>query len=203
MTDASPRKPDHVYLVDGSGYIFRAFHALPPLSRSDGTPTNAVLGFCNMVWKLMQDARNTEVGVTPTHFAVIFDYSSTTFRKEIYPEYKAHRPPAPEDLVPQFPLIRDATRAFNVDVVELAGYEADDVLGTLAAREIEDPVVVVSGDRDLLQVVTDEPLATAEVIANSRAADFPISSVNRGARVEPRVEGEGKVRLPRAGRNAF
>src|SRR5512136_2920522 len=95
-----------LYLVDGSGYIFRAFHALPPLTRkSDGLPVGAVSGFCNMIFKLVEDARGPDA---PTHVAVIFDYSSKTFRNEIYPEYKAHRPPAPEDLVPQFPLIRDA-----------------------------------------------------------------------------------------------
>ena len=101
------KKGDHLFLVDGSGYIFRAYHALPPLNRkSDGLPTSAVLGFCNMVWKLMQDARNTDVGVTPTHFAVIFDYSSKTFRNELYAEYKANRSAPPEDLIPQFGLIR-------------------------------------------------------------------------------------------------
>ena len=95
------KKGDHLFLVDGSGYIFRAYHALPPLNRkSDGLPTSAVLGFCNMVWKLVQDARNTNVGVVPTHFAVIFDYSSKTFRSDLYPEYKANRSAPPEDLVP-------------------------------------------------------------------------------------------------------
>src|SRR6218665_1875141 len=95
------KKGDHLFLVDGSGYIFRAYHALPPLTRkSDGLPVGAVSGFCNMLWKLMQDARNTDVGVVPTHFAVIFDYSSKTFRNELYPEYKANRSAPPEDLIP-------------------------------------------------------------------------------------------------------
>src|SRR5436190_12401349 len=97
------QKGDHLFLVDGSGYIFRAYHALPPLNRkSDGLPTSAVLGFSNMVWKLMQDAKATDVGIAPTHFAVIFDYSAKTFRSTLYPEYKANRSAPPEDLVPQF-----------------------------------------------------------------------------------------------------
>ena len=111
MSDA----PLRLYLVDGSGFIFRAFHALPPLTRkSDGLPIGAVSGFCNMLFKLLQD---TKAGERPTHLAVIFDTSRTSFRNEIYPEYKAHRPPPPEDLVPQFSLIRDATRAFGVPAV--------------------------------------------------------------------------------------
>ena len=93
----------HLYLVDASGFIFRAFHAIPPLNRkSDGLPVNAVSGFCNMLWKLLKDARNTDVGVTPTHFAVIFDYSSKTFRNELYDQYKANRTAPPEDLIPLF-----------------------------------------------------------------------------------------------------
>src|SRR2546425_8563559 len=106
----APKKGDHVFLVDGSSYIFRAYHALPPLSRkSDGLQVNAVLGFCNMLWKLMRDMKPED---KPTHLAVIFDKSEKTFRNELYKEYKAHRPDAPADLIPQFPLIRDATRAF-------------------------------------------------------------------------------------------
>src|SRR5205809_7521966 len=108
-----PREPTQdgprvrLYLVDGSGYLFRAYHALPPLTRkSDGLPVGAVSGFCNMLWKLMQDARNTDVGIVPTHFAVIFDYSSKTFRNDLYPEYKANRSAPPEDFIPQFGLIR-------------------------------------------------------------------------------------------------
>ena len=107
---------DHVFLIDGSGYIFRAYHALPPLSRaSDGLPTGAVHGFCAMLWKLL---RETGELAPPTHFAVTFDYSARTFRNEIYADYKAHRPEVPEDLVPQFPRIREAVRAFNVACIE-------------------------------------------------------------------------------------
>ena len=150
------KKGDHLFLVDGSGYIFRAYHALPPLTRkSDGLPTNAVLGFCNMVWKLMQDARNTDVGVTPTHFAVIFDYSSKTFRNELYPEYKANRSAPPEDLIPQFGLIRHATRAFDLPCIEMEGFEADDLIATYArlAREAGGDATIISSDKDLMQLV--------------------------------------------------
>jgi DNA polymerase-1 len=121
-------KGSHVYLIDGSGYIFRAFHALPPLTRpSDGLPVGAVHGFCAMLWKLLQDSRKSG---GPTHLAVIFDYSEKTFRNEIYQDYKAHRPPAPEELVPQFPLIRDAVKAFNIACLEQDGFEADDLIAT-------------------------------------------------------------------------
>jgi len=150
------KKGDHLFLVDGSGYIFRAYHALPPLNRkSDGLPTNAVLGFCNMVWKLMQDARNTEVGVTPTHFAVIFDYSSKTFRNELYADYKANRSAPPEDLIPQFGLIREATRAFNLPCIEMEGFEADDLIATYAklACEAGADTTIISSDKDLMQLV--------------------------------------------------
>ena len=147
---------DHLFLVDGSGYIFRAYHALPPLTRkSDGLPVGAVAGFCNMLWKMVRDARDTSVGVTPTHFAVIFDYSSRTFRKDIYPDYKANRPPPPADLVPQFGLIREATRAFDLPCIEKDGYEADDLIATYArlAREAGGDVTVISSDKDLMQLV--------------------------------------------------
>jgi DNA polymerase I len=150
-------KGDHLFLVDGSGFIFRAFHAIPALNRkSDGLPVNAVSGFCNMLWKLLRDARNTDVGVTPTHLAVIFDYSSTTFRKEIYPLYKANRSAPPEDLIPQFGLIRHATRAFNLPCIETEGFEADDIIATYArkAEAVGADVTIVSSDKDLMQLVT-------------------------------------------------
>ncbi|MDP9838491.1 DNA polymerase-1 [Neorhizobium huautlense] len=151
------KKGDHLFLVDGSGFIFRAFHALPPLTRkSDGLPVGAVSGFCNMLWKLLTDARDTSVGVTPTHFAVIFDYSSKTFRKEIYDAYKANRSAPPEELVPQFGLIRQATRAFNLPCIETEGFEADDIIATYArqAEAVGADVTIVSSDKDLMQLVT-------------------------------------------------
>lgn len=142
----------HLYLVDGSSYIFRAYHALPPMTRPDGTPVNAVYGFSNMLYKLTEDLRDDD---TPTHLAVIFDRSRITFRNEIYPEYKAHRPDAPEDLVPQFPLIREATQAFGVPAVDLDKYEADDIIATYAeqAKARGWDVTIVSSDKDLMQLV--------------------------------------------------
>jgi len=150
------KQGDHLFLVDGSGYIFRAYHALPPLTRkSDNLPVGAVSGFCNMLWKLMRDARNTDVGVVPTHFAVIFDYSSKTFRNDLYADYKANRSAPPEDLVPQFGLIRQATRAFDLPCLEMEGFEADDLIATYArlAREAGGDVTIVSSDKDLMQLV--------------------------------------------------
>ncbi|MEE8246305.1 MAG: DNA polymerase I [Alphaproteobacteria bacterium] len=135
-------------MVDGSGYIFRAFHALPPMTRPDGTPVNAVLGFTNMLIKLLADTGAEGI-------AVIFDTARTSFRNEIYPAYKANRPDPPEELIPQFGLIREATRAFNVPCVELANYEADDLIATYArlAREAGLGVTIVSSDKDLMQLV--------------------------------------------------
>jgi len=150
------KKGDHLFLVDGSGYIFRAYHALPPLTRkSDGLPIGAVAGFCNMLWKLLRDARDTSVGVTPTHFAVIFDYSSKTFRNELFPEYKANRSEPPEDLIPQFGLIRHATRAFSLPCIEMEGFEADDLIATYCrlACEADADTTIVSSDKDLMQLV--------------------------------------------------
>ncbi|MFV2093399.1 MAG: 5'-3' exonuclease H3TH domain-containing protein, partial [Hyphomicrobiales bacterium] len=143
----------HIYLVDGSGYIFRAYHALPPLTRkSDGLAVGAVHGFCQMLHKLLQD---TKADVRPSHFAVIFDPKGGSFRNRIYAPYKANRPPLPEDLVPQFALIRDAVRAFGVPCVELADFEADDLIATYArqAREQGFKVTIVSSDKDLMQLV--------------------------------------------------
>ncbi|WP_411287603.1 DNA polymerase I [Phenylobacterium sp.] len=143
-----------LYLVDGSGFIFRAYHALPPLTRkSDGVPVGAVAGFCNMLWKLLVDMKASEDA--PTHLAVIFDHSEKTFRNKLYEQYKAHRPPPPEDLVPQFPLVRDATRAFGVPCLELPGYEADDLIAAYACkvRDLGGEVVIVSSDKDLMQMV--------------------------------------------------
>jgi DNA polymerase-1 len=148
-------KGDHIFLVDGSGYIFRAYHALPPLNRkSDGLQVNAVLGFCNMLWKLLRDMPADN---RPTHLAIVFDKSEVTFRNKIYPEYKAHRPPAPDDLIPQFSLIREAVRAFDLPCLEQGGFEADDLIATYA-RQASDRgahTTIVSSDKDLMQLVND------------------------------------------------
>ena len=155
MTETAPfGQGSHLHLIDGSGFIFRAYHALPPLTRkSDGLPIGAVAGFCNMVWKMMAEERGSDA---PTHLAVIFDYSSKTFRSAIYPLYKAHRPEPPEDLVPQFGLIREATRAFGLPCIEMEGYEADDIIAAYAcrARDAGGRVTIVSADKDLMQLVS-------------------------------------------------
>src|SRR5215469_10643465 len=149
------KKGDHVFLVDGSGYIFRAYHALPPLTRkSDGLQLNAVLGFCNMLWKLLRDMKPD---ARPTHLAVVFDKSERTFRTEMYPDYKAHRPDPPDDLIPQFAFIREAVRAFDLPCLEQAGFEADDLIATYVriACEAGATATIVSSDKDLMQLVSD------------------------------------------------
>ncbi len=146
-------KGHHLHLIDGSAFIFRAYHALPPLTRrSDGLPIGAVSGFCNMLMKQVEDAKGDNA---PTHVAVIFDHKGKTFRNDIYDKYKANRPPAPEDLVPQFPLTRDATRAFNIACVEVEGFEADDIIATLScrARDAGGRVTIISSDKDMMQLV--------------------------------------------------
>jgi DNA polymerase-1 len=164
------KKGDHLYLVDGSGYLFRAYHALPPLTRkSDGLPTGAVSGYCNMLWKLLEDMKGPD---QPTHLAVIFDAGEKTFRNDMYGAYKANRPPPPEDLIPQFPLVRDATRAFGISCVEMAGYEADDLIATYArlAREAKARCTIISSDKDLMQLVVDGEVELLDTMKNKRLA---------------------------------
>ncbi len=146
MSDAIPF--NHIFLIDGSGYIFRAFFGIPPMTRPDGTPVNAVFGYTNMLIKLLNDH-------DADGFAVIFDAGRESFRNEFYPEYKAQRPDAPEDLIPQFALIREATRAFNLPSIEMTGYEADDLIATYAqqAKAAGIQVTIVSSDKDLMQLV--------------------------------------------------
>jgi len=146
-------KGSHLHLIDGSGYIFRAFHALPPLTRkSDGLPVGAVAGFCNMVFKYIEDAKGADA---PTHAAVVFDHSGHTFRNDLYDAYKANREEMPEPLRPQIPLTREATRAFNLACLEVEGFEADDIIATLAARarDAGGRVTILSSDKDLMQLV--------------------------------------------------
>ena len=149
------QKTDHFYLIDGSGYIFRAYYALPPLTRkSDGLPTGAVSGFCSMLFKLLEDSKSTDNLERPTHFAVIFDSGRKTFRNEIYSDYKANRSEAPDDLAPQFEYIRKSVQAFNLPSVELINYEADDLIATYVEQilKIGAKVTVVSSDKDLMQL---------------------------------------------------
>ncbi len=155
MPDAGFGKGHHLHLIDGSAFIFRAYHALPPLTRkSDGLPVGAVAGFCNMLLRYVEGNSGPDA---PTHAAVIFDFSSKTFRNDIYPDYKAHRPEPPEDLRPQFPLTREATRAFNIACIEIEDFEADDIIATFAcrAREAGGRVTIISSDKDLMQLVGD------------------------------------------------
>jgi DNA polymerase I len=149
------KKGDHLFLVDGSGYIFRAYHALPPINRkSDGLQLNAVFGFCNMLWKLLRDMKAED---KPTHLAVVFDLSEKTFRTDMYPDYKAHRPDPPDDLKPQFGLIRQAVHAFDLPCLEQKGFEADDLIATYVRQACEAGATstIVSSDKDLMQLVND------------------------------------------------
>ena len=142
----------HLYLVDGSSYIFRAFHRLPPLTNKHGLNVGAVYGYTTMLWKLAEDLGKSE---GPTHLAVILDASETTFRNAMYEGYKAQRPPAPPELVPQFPLIRDATRAFSIPCIEEAGLEADDIIACYSKAALDQgwKVTIVSSDKDLMQLI--------------------------------------------------
>lgn len=162
---SSPSSPSkRLVLIDGSGFIFRAYHALPPLRRPDGTPVGAVYGFCNMLVKFMEQSRQSTPD-TPLqgavqrddYLAVIFDAGRKTFRQDIYPAYKAHRPDTPEDLIPQFSIIREVCEAFNVPSIELEGYEADDLLASYAreAKSRDMETLVVSSDKDLMQLIND------------------------------------------------
>jgi DNA polymerase I len=143
---------NHLYLVDGSGYIFRAYHRLPPLTNKHGEPVGAVYGYTTMLWKLASDLHAAD---GPTHMAVVLDKSSHTFRNAMYDQYKAHRPPPPEDLVPQFPMIRDATRAFSIPCIETEGLEADDIIACYTEAAIAKgwAVTIVSSDKDLMQLI--------------------------------------------------
>ena len=149
------KKTDHFYLIDGSGYIFRAYYALPPLTRkSDGLPVGAVSGFCNMLFKLLEDSKSSENLEKPTHFAVIFDSARKNFRNEIYSDYKGNRSDAPDDLIPQFDYIRKSVLAFNLPSIEMLNYEADDLIATYVEQILDEgaKVTIVSSDKDLMQL---------------------------------------------------
>src|SRR3546814_1200894 len=153
---------NHLYLVDGSSYIFRAYHRLPPLTNTRGEPVGAVYGFTTMLWKLVEELNRDE---SPTHLAVILDASSKTFRNDLYDKYKAHRPPPPEDLVPQFPIIRPAVRAFSVPCIEEMGLEADDIIACCAeaALQLGWRVTIVSSAKALMQQIEDNTSALQSV----------------------------------------
>ena len=173
LEEQASEKP-RLLLIDGSGYIFRAFFALPPLTDKIGTPVGAVYGFCNMLFKLAQDRPGEQM-------IVVFDKGSHSFRNEMYAEYKANRDETPEDLVPQFPLVREAATAFGVPVVELEGYEADDIIATYAKQAAADgrPVTVVSSDKDLMQLVGNgiemfDPMKAKEIDRDEVIAKFGV-----------------------------
>src|SRR3954470_15992881 len=168
MPDAAtpPAKP-HLYLVDGSSYIFRAYHRLPPLTNRHGQPAGAVYGYTTMLWKLADGLSKAD---GPTHMAVVLDASEQTHRNKMYDQYKAHRPPPPEDLVPQFPLIRVATRAFSIPCIEEAGLEADDIIAcyVTAAKKAGWQVTIVSSDKDLMQLIEDGQIDMLDTMNDRR-----------------------------------
>ena len=179
----------HLYLVDGSSYIFRAYHRLPPLTDPEGTPVGAVYGYTTMLWKLADDLDAAE---GPTHLAVILDKDSKSFRNDIYPEYKANRPPPPEDLRPQFPLIRDATRAFSLPCIEEQGLEADDLIASYAraAQRAGWNVTIVSSDKDLMQLVGEENGARIDMLDTMKSARIYIEEVEEKFGVKPELVGD-------------
>ena len=179
----------HLYLVDGSSYIFRAYHRLPPLTDPEGTPVGAVYGYTTMLWKLAEDLDQAD---GPTHLAVILDASGKSFRNDIYPEYKANRPPAPEDLVPQFPLIRDATRAFSLPCIEEVGLEADDLIASYAraAQAQGWNVTIVSSDKDLMQLVGEENGARIDMLDTMKSQRIYIEEVEEKFGVRPELVGD-------------
>ncbi|MFY9349235.1 MAG: 5'-3' exonuclease H3TH domain-containing protein, partial [Sphingobium sp.] len=170
---------NHLYLVDGSGYIFRAYHQLPPLTNRHGQPVGAVYGYTTMLWKLAEELGRAE---GPTHMAVVLDKGSHTFRNDMYDQYKAHRPPPPEDLVPQFPMIRDATRAFSLPCIEEAGYEADDIIASYTKAAVAQGwhVTIVSSDKDLMQLIQPGVDMYDTMKNERRGADYVLAKFGVG-----------------------
>ena len=179
----------HLYLVDGSAYIFRAYHRLPPLTDPEGTPVGAVYGYTTMLWKLADDLDKAD---GPTHLAVVLDKSSYSFRNEIYDQYKANRPDPPEDLVPQFPLIRDATRAFSLPCIEEPDVEADDMIASYArsAQNQGWNVTIVSSDKDLMQLVGEKDGAKIDMLDTMKSARIYIEEVEEKFGVPPEKVGD-------------
>jgi DNA polymerase I len=188
MNPHAPGK-QHLYLVDGSSYIFRAYHRLPPLTNPQGTPVGAVYGYTTMLWKLAADL---DAADGPTHLAVILDASGVSFRNDIYDLYKANRPEPPEDLVPQFPLIRDATRAFSLPCIEVPGLEADDLIATYARRAQEQgwDVTIVSSDKDLMQLIGDVGGARIDMLDTMKNQRVWLEEVEEKFGVTPDLVGD-------------
>lgn len=189
MADNPAQPRQHLYLVDGSSYIFRAYHRLPPLTDPEGTPVGAVYGYTTMLWKLAADLDEAE---GPTHLAVILDASGVSFRNEIYEHYKANRPEPPEDLVPQFPLIRDATRAFSLPCIEVPGLEADDLIATYARRAQEQgwDVTIVSSDKDLMQLISEVDGARIDMLDTMKNQRIWLPEVEEKFGVPPELVGD-------------
>ncbi|GMN01845.1 DNA polymerase I [Erythrobacter sp. MTPC3] len=183
------KQQQHLYLVDGSSYIFRAYHRLPPLTDPEGTPVGAVYGYTTMLWKLADDL---DAADGPTHLAVILDKDSKSFRNEIYPEYKANRPEPPDDLRPQFPLIRDATRAFSLPCIEEQGLEADDLIASYARAAQREGwnVTIVSSDKDLMQLIGEVDGARIDMLDTMKSARIYVPEVEEKFGVAPELVGD-------------
>ena len=181
---------NHLYLVDGSSYIFRAYHRLPPLTNPNGVPVGAVYGYTTMLWKLAKDLHDAE---EPTHLAVILDHSSKSFRNEIYDQYKANRPEPPEDLRPQFPLIRDATRAFSLPCIEMEGFEADDLIASYTEAAVREgwDVTIVSSDKDLMQLIREPAEGPrVDMLDTMKNVHMGLDAVNEKFGVAPDLVGD-------------
>ena len=159
MSSEKQNSKNNIYLIDGSGFIFRAYYALPALTRSDGLPVGAISGFCNMLYKLLNNTKSNEIN-KPTHIAVVFDHKGPTFRSKIYSDYKMNRSEPPEDLIPQFELIRQATKAYGLPCLEMEGYEADDIIATYVetAKNNGWEATIISSDKDLMQLVSSQTI---------------------------------------------
>ncbi|MBQ0770965.1 MAG: DNA polymerase I, partial [Sphingomonadales bacterium] len=189
MTDTSDSKPNHLYLVDGSAYIFRAYHRLPPLTNVRGEPVGAVYGYTTMLWKLADELNKAD---GPTHMAVVLDKAGTSFRNHLYEHYKANRPEAPEDLKPQFPMIRDATRAFSLPLIEEENVEADDMIAsyTKAALEAGWKVTIVSSDKDLMQLIEPHGESRVDMLDTMKNARMTRATVEEKFGVGPEKLGD-------------
>jgi len=181
---------NHLYLVDGSSYIFRAYHRLPPLTNPSGVPVGAVYGYTTMLWKLAKELHEAD---GPTHLAVILDHSSESFRNQIYDQYKANRPEPPEDLIPQFPLIRDATRAFSLPCIEMEGFEADDLIASYTEAAVRDgwDVTIVSSDKDLMQLIREgDGVPQVDMLDTMKNVRLGIEAVREKFGVGPELVGD-------------
>ena len=189
MTNSPDNRPNHLYLVDGSAYIFRAYHRLPPLTNVHGEPVGAVYGYTTMLWKLADELNKAD---GPTHMAVVLDKSGTSFRNDLYDQYKANRPEAPEDLRPQFPMIRDATRAFSLPLIEEENVEADDMIAsyTKAALAADWKVTIVSSDKDLMQLIEPHDDSRVDMLDTMKNARMNRATVEEKFGVGPEKLGD-------------